>query len=133
MAMSITTLKTTVKVSAFILWVLTSPIYRKLNPACAVFTQSLAHVLRMEQWPRWPLAHVLVPDDLPSLDLDLLVEPLAVAAALGAALVGAALGAGVEAAQAILVQAVTQVHPAVQQQPLAVIHLALGWNYLPVQ
>lgn len=86
----------------------------------------------MEQCP-WPLAHVLVPDDLPSLDLDLLVEPLAVAAALGAALVGAALGAGVEAAQAVLVQAVTQVHPAVQQQPLAVIHLTLGWNYLPVQ
>lgn len=80
-----------------------------------------------------PLPSVLVPDDLPSLDLDLLVQPLAVAATLGAALVGAALGAGIEAAQAIFIQAVTQVHPAVQKQPLAVIHLTLGWDNLPVQ
>lgn len=79
------------------------------------------------------LPNVLVSNDFPSLDLDLLVEPLAVAATLGAALVGAALGAGVEAAQAILVQAVTQVHPAVQQQALAVVHFTLGWDHLPVQ
>lgn len=79
------------------------------------------------------LPNVLIPNDLSPLDLDLLVEPLAVAATLGAALVGAALGAGVEAAQAILIQAVTQVHPAVQQQALAVVHFTLGWDNLPVK
>lgn len=78
------------------------------------------------------LPNVLVSDDLSSLYLDLLVEPLAVAATFRAALVGAALGAGVEAAQAIFVQAVTQVHPAQQQQALAVVHFTLGWYHLPV-
>lgn len=99
-----------------------------LNAGCAL---SLEHTARIKQRTH-PLPNVLISDDLPSLYLDLLVEPLAVAAAFRAALVGAALGAGVEAAQAILVQAVTQVHPTVQQQPLAVIHFALGWDNLPV-
>lgn len=75
---------------------------------------------------------MLISNDLSSLYLDLLVEPLAVTATFCAALVGAALGARIETAQAIFIQAVTQVHPAVEQQALAIVHFTLGWQNLPV-
>lgn len=94
--------------------------------------ESMAHTVRIKQCT-YTLPNMLVSNDLPSLYLDLLVEPLAVTATFRATLVGATLGAGVEASQAILIQAVTQVHPTVQQQALAVVHFALGWYNLPVQ
>lgn len=72
-------------------------------------------------------------NDLPSFNLDLLIQPLAVAAALGAALGGAAGGTGVEAAEAVLVQAVAEVHAAEDQQALAVVDLALRWYHLSGQ
>lgn len=72
-------------------------------------------------------------DYLSPLDLYLLIEPLAVTAALGPALGGAAGRAGIEAAQAVLVQAVAEVHAAEDEQPLAVVHLALGGNDLPAR
>lgn len=97
-----------------------------------LFIQSVDHTVRITECT-YSLPNMLISNDLSSLYLDLLVEPLAVAAAFRAALVGAALGAGVEAAQAIFIQAVTQVHPTVQQQPLAVVHLTLGWDNLPAQ
>lgn len=71
------------------------------------------------------LASVLVADDLSPLHLNLLVEPLAVTAALHATPAGAALGAGVEAAHAVRVQAVTHVLAAGEQAAFAVIHFAL--------
>lgn len=71
------------------------------------------------------LASVLVADDLSPLHLNLLVEPLAVTAALHATPAGAALGAGVEAAHAVRVQAVTNVLAAGEQAAFAVIHFAL--------
>ena len=61
-------------------------------------------------------------DDLPGLGDDGVVDPAAVAAALGPALVGVALGAGVEAAQAVLLQAVAQVR-VVADEPAAFVVL----------
>lgn len=76
---------------------------------------------------------MLISDYFSSFYLNLLVEPLAVTATLSSTLVGATLGAGVEAAQAVFVEAVAEVHPAVQQQALAVVDFALGWDNLPVK
>lgn len=58
------------------------------------------------------LAGKLVADDLPALNLHLLVQPLPVAAALHATLAGAAVRARVEAAHAVGVQAVAEVSAA---------------------
>lgn len=71
-------------------------------------------------------------DYLASFNLYLLIQPLAVAAALRPTFGGATGGAGVEASQAVLVQAVAEVHAAEYQQALAVIHLTLCWNNLSV-
>lgn len=72
-------------------------------------------------------------DYLASFNLYLLIQPLAVAAALRPTFGGATGGAGVEASQAVLVQAVAEVHAAEYQQALAVIHLTLCWNNLSVK
>lgn len=61
-------------------------------------------------------------DDLARLGHQRVVHPLAAAAALGPALVGVALGAGVEAAQAVLLQAVAQVG-VVTDEPAAFVIL----------
>lgn len=66
------------------------------------------------------LDSILVPYDLATLHLHLLVEPLPVAAALHAALARAAFGAGVEATHAVPIQTVAQVL-AVGQQPAFVV------------
>ena len=64
----------------------------------------------------------LLADDLAGLGDDGIVDPAAVAAALRAALVGVALGAGVEAAQAVLLQTVAQVR-VVADEPAAFVVL----------
>lgn len=61
-------------------------------------------------------------DDLPRLGDDGVVDPAAVAAALGATLGGVTLGAGVEAAQAVLLQAVAQVS-IIAEEPTALVIL----------
>lgn len=86
----------------------------------------MGHTARTKQCTH-TLPNMLISNDLSSLYLDLLVEPLAVTATFRAALVGATLGAGIETAQAIFIQAVTQVHPAVEQQAMAIVHFTLGW------
>lgn len=75
---------------------------------------------------------MLIMDYLSSFNLYLLIQPLAVTAALGPALGGAAGGAGVEAPQAVLIQAVTEVHAAEDQQALAVVDFTLRRNNLSV-
>lgn len=72
-------------------------------------------------------------DYLSSFNLYLLIQPLAVTAALGPAFGGAAGGAGVEAPQAVLIQAVTEVHAAEDQQALAVVDFTLRRNNLSVR
>lgn len=68
------------------------------------------------------LNSILVPDDLTSFHLHLLVKPLPVAAALHAALAWAALGAGVEAAHAVRIQTVAQVLAVGEQPAFVVVH-----------
>lgn len=60
----------------------------------------------------YKLPSMLIMDYLSSFNLYLLIQPLAVTAALGPTLGGAAGGAGVEAPQAVLIQAVAEVHAA---------------------
>ena len=72
-------------------------------------------------------------DYLSSFNLYLLIQPLSVAAALSPTFGRATSGASVEASQAVLVQAVAEVHATENQQALAVIHLTLCWNNLSVR
>lgn len=67
----------------------------------------------------------LVPDDLSTLHLHLLVKPLPVTAALHSTFAWAALRAGVEAAHAIHVQTVAHVLAVEEQSAFAVVHSAL--------
>lgn len=67
-----------------------------------------------------------------SFNFDLLIEPLAVTAAFGSTLGRAAGRTGVEAPQAVFVEAVAEVHPAENQETLAVIDLALRRYHLSV-
>lgn len=76
---------------------------------------------------------MLISDYFSSFYLNLLVQPLAITATLSSTLVGATLGASIETPQAIFIEAVAEVHPAVQQQSLAVIDFTLGWYNLPVK
>lgn len=68
----------------------------------------------------------LVPDNLSTFHLHLLVKPLPVAAALHSTLAWAAFVAGVEAAHAIHIQTVTHVLAVGEQLAFAVVHFALG-------
>lgn len=60
-------------------------------------------------------------DDIPGLVNHVIIYPAPVVAALRPTLPGVALGAGVEAAQAVLVQAVTQVYAIAEQLATLVI------------
>lgn len=68
------------------------------------------------------LNSILVPYDLATLHLHLLVKPLPVAAALHAALAWAALGAGIEAAHAVPIQTVAEVLAVGEQLAFVVVH-----------
>jgi H+/gluconate symporter-like permease len=76
---------------------------------------------------------MFIMDYLSSFNLYLLIQPLSVAAALSPTFGRATSGASVEASQAVLVQAVAEVHATENQQALAVIHLTLCWNNLSVK
>lgn len=76
---------------------------------------------------------MFIMDYLSSFNFYLLVQPLAVTAAFDPALGGATGGTGVEAPQAVLIQAVTEVHAAEDQQALAVVHSAVSGDHLSVR
>lgn len=79
----------------------------------------------------WKLNSKLVPDDFSTFHFHLLVKPLPVAAALDAALARSAFGAGVEAAHAVHIQAVTQVLAVGEQPAFGVVDSAFGSDVLP--
>lgn len=78
------------------------------------------------------LPGVLIMNDFPSFNLDLLIQPLAVTATFGSAFGGPTGRTRIETAQAVFIQAVTEVHSAENQEPLAVIDLALRGYHLSV-
>lgn len=71
-------------------------------------------------------------NDFSSFDFNLLIQPLSIAAALGTTLGRPAGRAGIEAAQAVFVEAVTEVHSAENQEALAVVDLTLCRDHLSV-
>lgn len=73
----------------------------------------------------------LIPDDLSTLHLHLLVKPLPVTAAFDSTLARVALGAGIEAAHTVHVQTVTHVIAVGEQSTFVVVHSALGSHVLP--
>ena len=91
-------------------------IFLKHFPPALKFTQEKEVALNVKKKPISPQGQLLVrnvegqrADDLPRLSDDGVVDPAAVAAAFRATLVGVTLGAGIEAAQAVLLQAIAQV------------------------
>lgn len=73
---------------------------------------------------------MLIMNDFPSFNLNLLIQPLPVTAAFGSAFGGPTGRTSIKTSQAVFIQAVTEVHSAENQEPLAVIDLALRWYYL---
>lgn len=75
---------------------------------------------------------MLISNYFSSFYLNLLIEPLAITATFGSTLVGATFGASVETSQAVFIETITEVHPIVKQEPLAIVDFTLGWYKLPV-
>lgn len=78
------------------------------------------------------LSSMFVMNYFPSFDFNLLIQPLSITAALSTTLGRPAGRTGIEAAQAVFIEAVTEVHSAENQEALAIVDLTLCRDHLSV-
>lgn len=76
---------------------------------------------------------MFIMDYFSSFNFYLLIQPLAVAAAFSPTFGRATGGTGVEASQAVLIKAVTEIHATENEQTLAVVDFTLCWDNLSVK
>lgn len=78
------------------------------------------------------LSSMFVMNYFSSFDFNLLIQPLSITAAFGTTFGRPAGRTGIEAAQAVFIKAVTEVHSAENQEALAIVDLTLSRDHLSV-